>query len=706
MNNDLPHSMVRNFDSAPISIKSVANRTFASDSAWKGWTDQGPENDMRIFRKEELRVKQFAFEILPEGGPQCLALSKRFPGFARTAETETSNRIGNYILLLHTGAWLETNSSCGYLTVEYADSTREEFEILKGRDLQDWHQPKTADNYKLAWYGMDGQSYRNLGFSAFPVRPKPIRSLKFTAGPSSIWLVVAAACATGEKNPAETISAPHFLDADPQTFYKTADPLSGIPGAKFLGLLKTKTSSEIRKSIVGVGFETLDRETFDPETVYDVLGESGIKHARVQCGWRKCEKKPGVYNFSWLDGIVDNLLRRGVEVWLQLSFGNPLYTPNSKYDAFKKEHPGEEPVSGFLRGFVADTPFYHGPEAMNSWLRFVSALTEHYRNRIRDYEVWNEPDGNFFWAINSVPPYSGISPEEMQKRTARDFFEFTKQTAEAVRSVRPDARIAICPSKLHGVYIRELGKLGIGKVIDILACHTYDATTQAFDQAHYNQIRAIIRPKEMWMGEGGSLSKGDPTAISLSGLFAATELSQAKHNARRLTTDAGCGMRLSSIYTMSDLKSYWSNGNDSSAGIYCRKERRPKLAYYAMQSVATLFDGMEIAPDLGLYPEIPLNNTSVLAKNALQCFAFRKNGIPLFAIFSPEIILFNPEPIRCAVECSMDGPEIKNPVVIDPLRQKVYSLPALYSEGGLSIPVLDVPNYPVFITDRSAIELQ
>ena len=141
---------------------------------------------------------------------------------------------------------------------------------------------------------MDGQSYRNLGFSAFPVRPKPIRSLKFTAGPGSIWLVVAAACATGEKNPAETISAPHFLDADPQTFYKTADPLSGIPGAKFLGLLKTKTSSEIRKSIVGVGFETLDRETFDPETVYDVLGESGIKHARVQCGWRKCEKKPGV----------------------------------------------------------------------------------------------------------------------------------------------------------------------------------------------------------------------------------------------------------------------------------------------------------------------------------------------------------------------------------------------------------------------------
>lgn len=168
-------------------------------------------------------------------------------------------------------------------------------------------------------------------------------------------------------------------------------------------------------------------------------------------------------------------------------------------------------------------------------------------------------------------------------------------------------------------------------------------------------------------------------------------------------------MQLSSIYSMSDLKSYWSGGEDSSCGIFCNRENRPKLAYYAMQSLATLFEGLEAAPELGLYPKIELNNISVLEKNALQCFAFRKDGVPLFAVFSPETVLLNPDPIRCAFDCFMNGREITDPVVIDPLRQKVYSLPAGYTQsasGALSIPVLDVPNYPVFITDRSTIDLQ
>ena len=93
----------------------------------------------------------------------------------------------------------------------------------------------------------------------------------------------------------------------------------------------------------------------------------------------------------------------------------------------------------------------------------------------------------------------------------------------------------------------------------------------------------------------------------------------------------------------------------------------------------------------------------------MQCFAFRIAGVPLFAVFSPETVLLNPDPIRCAFDCFMDGREIADPVVIDPLRQKVYSLPAGYTQsasGALSIPVLDVPNYPVFITDRSTIDLQ
>ena len=706
-----PTSMIQtsDFSAEPISIEAVANRTFAADAHGRGWTDQGSENDLHVFCKENLRFQNFRFDILPPEKAQCLAISSRFPDFVKEIEVETKNRKGDYLVLLHAGAWLE-DSVAGTLTVEYTDGTSSQFDIEKGRDICDWSRPKSGNNCKLAWFDMDRGRYRCLVVSAFPLQNKALDKVKFLSGKRSIWLIAALSCVQCNENPVENLPVPRFLDSEAQTFCWTDDPISAVPGAKFLGFLKPKSSSEIGKSPVGIGFETLDRDTFDPEQVYDALGASGIKHARVQCGWRKCEPKPGIYDFTWLDSIVDNLWKRGVDVWLQLSFGNPLYTPNKKYDAYKKLHPDEEPASGFLRGFVPDTPYYHGPEAMKAWLKFTVALTEHYCNRVREYEIWNEPDGTgLFWGINGESPYSGISRAEELKRMARDYFDFARQTAEAVRSVYPEAVIVSCPAVPHGVYMRELGKLGFGKIIDVLACHTYDVATQAFDRTHYEQIRAIIKPKAMWMGEGGSPAKAVQLSSPLASLYTASELSQAKHNARRLTADAGCGMLLSSIYTMSDFKSYWFDGNDSVCGIFHRKEARPKLAYYAMQSIAVLFDGVENAPELGIYPKIPINNCSVLEKNALQCFSFRKKGIPLFAVFSPEIEVLNPEPINCSFELSMDGREITEPVVIDPLRQKVYSISGTYTDddaGILFIPQLAVPNYPLFITDRSAVELQ
>ena len=80
-----------------------------------------------------------------------------------------------------------------------------------------------------------------------------------------------------------------------------------------IGTMKTLSSKDVKSSMVSIGFECLDRELFDPARCYDLLGASGVKHARVQTGWSKCEKEKGVYDFGWLDGIVDSLLARGVQ---------------------------------------------------------------------------------------------------------------------------------------------------------------------------------------------------------------------------------------------------------------------------------------------------------------------------------------------------------------------------------------------------------
>ena len=98
----------------------------------------------------------------------------------------------------------------------------------------------------------------------------------------------------------------------------------------FEGKLPVVSADKIPFSRLGIGFEKLDRDTFDPNKAYDKLAAIGVKQVRIQSGWARCEKEKGVYDFGWLDAIVDNIRSRGMEPWLDLCYGNPLYTDLAK----------------------------------------------------------------------------------------------------------------------------------------------------------------------------------------------------------------------------------------------------------------------------------------------------------------------------------------------------------------------------------------
>ena len=71
---------------------------------------------------------------------------------------------------------------------------------------------------------------------------------------------------------------------------------------------KVNTENIKISSRMGLGMEKLDRDRFNPEKVYDWVKKSGVKWIRIQSGWAKTETVRGVYDFEWLDKIVDNLL--------------------------------------------------------------------------------------------------------------------------------------------------------------------------------------------------------------------------------------------------------------------------------------------------------------------------------------------------------------------------------------------------------------
>ena len=95
---------------------------------------------------------------------------------------------------------------------------------------------------------------------------------------------------------------------------------------KKIGTVTPVSASQVTKSTFGLGFEKLDRGVFDPEKAYDKVAALGVKWIRILSGWARTEKQKGVYDFEWLDSIVDNLIERNLTPWMCLSYGNGLYS--------------------------------------------------------------------------------------------------------------------------------------------------------------------------------------------------------------------------------------------------------------------------------------------------------------------------------------------------------------------------------------------
>lgn len=111
-----------------------------------------------------------------------------------------------------------------------------------------------------------------------------------------------------------------FLGLQPMPLAQAAD--SALP---LIGKIKPRSAKEIVSSPWSIGGETLDRDFALYDNYKRYLGPLGAKAIRLQAGWAKCEKQRGVYDWAWLDAIVDDALAQGVQPWLETSYGNTIY---------------------------------------------------------------------------------------------------------------------------------------------------------------------------------------------------------------------------------------------------------------------------------------------------------------------------------------------------------------------------------------------
>jgi len=404
-----------------------------------------------------------------------------------------------------------------------------------------------------------------------------------------------------------------------------------------------------------------------------------------------------------LDEVVDHLAAAGISTWLSLSFGNPLYTPNDKFAAAWKEHADDcMKIPGWARGYVAEVPLYHGEKAMNAWLAYVRALVAHFKGRVNEFEVWNEPE--IFWCCNGESMMQKLGPLQ----AAGDYVEFVSRTAAAVREAQPDAVIAGCVAGTASVYIKELGRRGLGNHIDVMCFHSYSHSPEYGIENTVEHIRSNIsvpgKPLQIWQGESGK-SSGPSKHFASS-----TEYLQAKFLARRFVTDAAAGIDRSSFFTVTDFRNYYPDGRDQYFGVINGRTYQPKLAFRAMQCCAWIFDGMTKAPDIIGWFSNHYRCFGTPRQYALPVAAFRRKGVPVFAVWNPEQLDLQSLRLEGALTLVTDYPdELPEPVVIDPIRRNVYAIKkeatvpvADYNSfrQGLTIEPFTPVDYPVFITDR------
>ena len=458
-------------------------------------------------------------------------------------------------------------------------------------------------------------------------------------------------------------------------FIDTSDDRVKTPlsvNLKRIGTLKPRSTTAIESSRITVGCETLDRDYTDFNAYKAYLAPLGAKKIRLQAGWAKCERVKGVYDWKWLDEVIDYAVANKLEPWLETSYGNPIYEGGGG--------------TGLLNSLMTS------PEGYAAYDRWVEALVTRYKDRVHEWEIWNEPDH----------PGQKIAPETTAELNIR--------TADIIKRLQPDAKIAALALATHTdtVYLsRALKVFADQKKLDLFTWVSYHSYAFRPEQSYtgvasFKRQLAQHAPKLLLrQGENGAPSGYIPS-FALDKYYW-TEYAQAKYDTRRLLGDLGRDIE-TSVFSIIDI--YYDWGKDAVLNMKgliqsdnTKAAIRPKVAYYAVQNVASIFDNR-----LELVPNAKLTTTATESISVFnyQQKAGKKQLVTVWFDSKTPTNLFKTAPIDITVERG----NFDQPVWVDLLTGHVYELPkSSWNKTGSTYTFKNIPVYdsPVLIADRSTL---
>jgi len=179
------------------------------------------------------------------------------------------------------------------------------------------------------------------------------------------------------------------------------------------------------------------------------LAGAGFDWVRQRADWRVLEPSPREYNWTQMDGIVTDVAAAGLEFVVVLD-GSPAWARRAE-DIAPTDNPFAPP---------ADT---------GNFAHFAAAFAQRYGNRIRFYQIWDEPNIAPHWGNRWIEPV--------------DYSRLLAQTSPAIRAADPDAVIllaALAPTADRGhtaidevYYLRRLYAAGAAPYFDAVAAEPF-----------------------------------------------------------------------------------------------------------------------------------------------------------------------------------------------------------------------------------------
>jgi len=301
----------------------------------------------------------------------------------------------------------------------------------------------------------------------------------------------------------------------------------------------------------------------------DLIAAAGFKFIRMDFAWEATEPEKGKYQWSGYEELLKNLEKRGVRALFILDYSHHLY---------EAKVTSPHPITGASQENIASPQH---SESIEAFARWAAAAASHFHGHHIIWEIWNEPNGNFW------------SP----KPDAQQYSKLALAAAKAIRQADPNATIVgPASSGFPWDFLQHFLESGVLEYLNAITVHPYRDSRKPPETAgeDYHRLRGMIdkyapagkKELPILSGEWGYSSHRHGVTLDTQAAFAARQQL----------------FNLSEHIPLSIWYDWKNDGEDPNENEHnfgtVGHDLKPKPAYTALQNLTRQLGGFRIAERL------------------------------------------------------------------------------------------------------------